>query len=135
MTDCGFRGWGNTDCEHGEDVQLLCTVPKRPPPPPPAPDRSPPAANDDEWDFDSMQMGILLGGSAVLLCLGVAALGTACFFITSRRADPRKEVHITLHAPGVLQAAEGDGGESAGRDSEAQRALAAALGKALASCE
>ena len=44
LTECGFSGWASSDCDHSEDVHLLCAVRRSPPPPPLQAPRPPPDA-------------------------------------------------------------------------------------------
>ncbi len=137
LTDCGFRGWGGTDCTHSEAIHLLCAVPRKPPPPPPTPAPDPAslgslgiatlAGAPLALGLTPVQLGALGGAAAVvgmLLVLGCAL--ALCSHIRAAAGDhsatralaPRREVHIALHGP-------------AGESSEAQQALASALRKAL----
>ena len=157
LVECGFDGWATSDCSHSEDVHLLCSVPKRPPPPPPRLDPPPPPPPDElvlalarsaalaakhqgqqqqqqqQQQLSPGMVGALVGGGvgAVVVLVGSLLVAFVCW---PRRDglkfapppdDDGKAVHITLRAgPGGLTAA-------AGQPSEAQAALAAALGKAL----
>ena len=44
LIECGFSGWASSDCDHSEDVHLLCAVRRPPPPPPLQAPRPPPDA-------------------------------------------------------------------------------------------
>ena len=130
LTECGFRGWGSTDCSHTEDIYLLCAVPRKPPPPPPP--TPAPELGSVGWvaraplalGLTPVQLGALGGATAVG---GVVALIGCLLALCPRlhaadRADkrPRREVRIALHVPPSAESGE-----------QAQHALASALRKAL----
>ena len=138
LVECGFTGWGNTDCSHSEDIHLLCAPPPRRPPPEPA-SRSSTAAlmnllldeiDDDEGTTARDLMGnvVAIVGGLVLLVCGFGCV--FCFVVfrcaaasEARSLPPAREVHITLQAPPAGAASE--------EQQQAQQQLAAALSRAL----
>ena len=137
MVECGFSGWGKTDCNHGEDIHLLCTVPKlSPPPPSPPPPPPPPPPPRSLYDLttspDHLSVGLIgaLGGALALMTLLLCAL--VGIYLCRQLAAVGQ-----THAAARLHTADADGRavtitlETPGKSNGAQEALASALRKAL----
>ena len=129
LIECAFRGWGNTDCSHSEDVFVQCAPPLKPPPPPP-PDPKSTLEAQGLVGSDDFKMAVL----AALLCLCILLLMALLYVALGRPSHgkdhasrPSREVHITLQAA--------DLGSATDSSSEAQRKLASALSKALANAD
>ena len=101
LVECGFSGWASSDCDHSEDVHLLCAVRRSPPPPPLQAPRPPPDAlllaiagmargdfsnggkGKGEGEPPSMSAGLvgaLVGGGigALVVLLGGIAVALLC---------------------------------------------------------
>ena len=137
LVECGFSGWGRTDCTHGEDIFIMCSVPRKPPPPPPSPSPSPPppvprTVLEKLSAPENLPISLLgLIGSIMLIlilfvCVAVVYLlvqrggGRRLASARLRTGAGDREMLVTLEMP------EGGGGST-----EAQEALSRALQKAL----
>ena len=156
LVECGYIGWGNTDCSHSEDIHLLCAPPPRRPPPLPA--ATAPVATRSQTGADLLFSSLLAPGGfhaptatgtspvgslgfemiellavpLLLVVLLACALCLLCTFMVARagsaQAAPRA-VHVTLQAPPAM--ALGGAEQSSEQQREAQQQLAAALTRAL----
>ena len=135
LVECGYIGWGTTDCSHSEDVHLLCAPPPRRPPPLPAAAQGRASTEDLLIEqaiaagLDSDVMG-LVAVPLVLVVLLACALCVLCIWMIARNAAaPPRAVHVMLQSPPQL--ALGGAEPSSEQQREAQQQLAAALARAL----
>lgn len=152
LTECGFSGWGKTDCSHSEDIYLLCSIPKSPPSPPPPPPPPPPLSFLSPELVSAGLIGAA-GGSLALFALGLCVMLAVCLckhFAEGGRerslggSPSGRAQMLEMATPHSAATSAGDASSSgmrrvhisldvpSGKSTEAQEALAAALQKALA---